>query len=114
MPMIPPMNAGDQVKQTQYTIQKYHETVVVPLLKHSKAQDMAIKKLSQKIRETEARSGTYTLDMDVIKQNSPTRVRETVPVNPLEEIATTRIPNKDFDLSQARNKIRMMNNHMSI
>jgi len=115
MPTIPPMNAGDQMKQTRYTIQKYHETIVVPLLKHSKAQDMAIKKLSQKIRETEARNGTYTLDMDVIKNNSTTRVRETtVPVNPIEQVAATRIPNKDFDLTQKRNQIRTMNNHMSI
>jgi len=116
--MIPPMNAGDQMKQTRYTIQKYHETVVLPLLKHSKSQDIAIKKLSQKIRETEARSGTYTLDMDVIKQNAPTQIRETtssstVPVNPLEQVAATRIQNKDFDLTQKRNQIRSMNNNMS-
>jgi len=75
VPMIPPMNAGDQMKQTRYTIQKYHETVVIPLLKHSKSQDIAIRKLSQKIRETEARNGTYTLDMDVIKKNAPTQIR---------------------------------------
>ena len=69
VPMIPPMNAGDQMKQTRYTIQKYHETIVKPLLAHSKKQDAAIHKLSQKIRETEARNGTYTLDMDVIKKD---------------------------------------------
>jgi len=114
MPTIPPMNAGDQMKQTRYTIQKYHETIVKPLLAHSKRQDAAIQKLSQKIRESEAKNGTYTLDMDVIKNNSSTRVRETtVPVNPLEQVAATRIQNKDFDLTQTRNKIRTMNNHMS-
>jgi len=31
MPTIPPMNAGDQMKQTRYTIQKYHEAFVKPL-----------------------------------------------------------------------------------
>jgi len=115
MPTVPPMNAGDQMKQTRYTLQKYHETVVIPLVKHSKLQDAAIKKLSQKIRETEARAGTYTLDMDVIKQQAPTRVRETVPINnnPLEVLAATRIPNKDFELNQIRNKIRTMNNELS-
>lgn len=117
MPTVPPMNAGDQMKQTRYTMQKYHETVVVPMLKHAKMQDAAIKKLSQKIRETEAKAGTYTLDMDVIKQQSPARVRETTgPIannNPLETLAATRIQNKDFDLTQTRNKIRSMNNLMS-
>lgn len=117
VPMIPPMNTGDQLKQTHYTMQKYHETVVAPMLKHAKSQDIAIRKLSQKIRETEARNGTYTLDMDVIKNNAPAQLRETtsstVPVNPLEQVAATRIQNKDFDLAQKRNQIRSMNNQMS-
>jgi len=116
MPTIPPMNAGDQMKQTRYTIQKYHETIVLPLLAHSKKQDAAIQKLSQKIRETEARAGTYKLDMDVLKNNAPAKVKETIstfPITPMEQIAATRIPNKGFDLSQARNEIRIINNQMS-
>ena len=113
MPPMPPMNPGDQMKQTRYTMQKYHETIVAPLLKHSKMQDIAIKKLSDKIRETEARAGSYTLDMSTIKENAPARVRETVFSNPMDELAATRIQNKDFDLSQTRNKIRAMNKHMS-
>jgi len=113
MPTIPPMNASDQMKQTRYTIENYHETVVVPLQKHSKIQDIAIKKLSDKIRETEARAGSYTLDMDTVKTNAPARVRETVFNNPMDELKATRIQNKDFDLSQTRNKIRTMNNQMS-
>jgi len=115
MPTIPPMNAGDQMKQTRYTIEKYHETVVMPLLKHSRMQDIAIKKLSQKIRETEARAGTYKLDIDAIKHDSPARIRETITShpNPLEQLAATRIQNKDFDLNQTRNKIRMINSQMS-
>jgi len=113
MPTVPPMDAANQMKQTRYTMQKYHETIVVPLIKHSKAQDMAIKKLSQKIRETEARAGTYTLDMDVIKQQSPARVRETVQLSPQQQLAESRKPNRDYDLSESRNRIRMINNQMS-
>ena len=112
MPTIPPMNAGDQMKQTRYTIQKYHEAFVKPLLAHSKKQDVAIQKLSQKIRETEARAGTYTLDMDVIRKNAPAQIRETIK-NPLEAVAYSRIQNKDFDLNTARNEIREANNLMS-
>lgn len=117
MPSVPPMNVGDQMKQTRYTIENYHETIIMPLLKHSKMQDIAIKKLSNKIRETEARAGTYTLDMDVIKENAPTRVRETTTASStqptMEQLAATRIPNKNFDLQQTRNEIRVMNNQMS-
>jgi len=113
MATVPPMNAGDQMKQTRYTIKQYHETVVLPLLKHSKKQDAAIHKLSQHIRETEARAGTYTLDMSTIKQHAPTKIRETLQSpNPLDAIVPTRT-NKTFDLNQARNEIRAANNMMS-
>lgn len=111
MPTPPPMNAGDQMKQTRYTIQKYHETVTVPLLKHSKVQDAVIKKLSQQIREIEAKTGSYTLDLDTMKQNSRIKVRETLSPNPLQ--MATQVQNKNFDLNIARNQIREMNNLMS-
>jgi len=121
MPKIPPMGAGDQLKQTRYTIKQYHETVVKPLLEHSKKQDIAIKKLSQKIRETEARAGTYTLDMDVVKSNAPARIRETISngsipasvSSPQEVIAYTQQRNKNFDLNTARSEISAANNEMS-
>jgi len=114
MPTIPPMNAGDQMKQTRYTMQKYHETVVAPLLKHSKMQDAAIKKLSQQIQETQAKAGTYTLDMDVTRNNTnPANIRETVnQPTTMQELIATR---KTFvDLDQTRNEIRTLNNQMSI
>ena len=119
MPQMPPMGAGDQIKQTRYTIKQYHETVVKPLLAHSKKQDAAIKKLSQKIRETEARAGTYALhDMDVMKSNAPARIRETtggmqVASNPQEVLAYKNQQNKGFDLITARNEITAANNEMS-
>jgi len=92
MPTVPPMNAGDQMKQTRYTMQKYHEAVVMPLLKHSKLQDVAIKKLSQQIRETAARAGTYTLDIDAMKNDSSVKIRETTsaPINTIEQFIATR------------------------
>ena len=118
MPKMPPMGTADQMKQTRYTIKQYHETVVKPLLAHSKKQDAAIKKLSQKIRETEARAGTYTLDMDYVKTNAPAKVRETtggmsVASNPQEVLAYKSQQNKGFDLITARNEITAANNEMS-
>ncbi len=121
MPKIPPMNPADQMKQTRYTINQYHETIVKPMFSHIKKQDAAIKKLSQKIRETEARAGTYSLDMDIVKSNAPARLRETIgndsiPANissPQELIAYTQQRNKNYDLNKARNEILQMNNQMS-
>ena len=121
MPQMPPMGAGDQIKQTRYTIKQYHETVVKPLLAHSKKQDAAIKKLSQKIRETEARSGTYTMDMDTMKENAPARFRETTTANPMVETPKTTQElismiqqgrNSKANLSEARSRITQMNNNM--
>jgi len=115
MPTIPPMDTANQMKQTRYTIQKYHEAVVIPLLKHSQKQDAAIRKLSQKIRETEARAGTFTLDLEGMKKNAPTKIRETTTQIPtsIEELVSSRTQNKGYDLNQTRNEIRQANNLMS-
>jgi len=115
MPKIPPMDTASQMKQTRYTIQKYHEAFVLPLLKHSKKQDAAIRKLSQKIRETEARAGTYTLDLHDMKKDAPTSIRETtVPIpTTVQELLNSRNQNKGYDLSTIRNQIRQQNNLMS-
>lgn len=115
MPKIPPMDTATQMKQTRYTIQKYHEAVVKPLLAHAKIQDAAIQKLSQKIRETEAKTGSYSFDLDGMKNQTNVRVRETVvtPGNSMEHLMATRIQNKDFELNQARNEILEANNQMS-
>lgn len=122
MGKIPPMGTADQMKQQQYTVRHYHETVVKPLLAHSKKQDAAIRKLSQQIRETQARAGTYTLDLDTVKQNAIAKpYRETVgstsiPANvssPEEVIAYTQQRNKNFDLNTARSEITQANNEMS-
>lgn len=121
MPQMPPMGAGDQIKQTRYTIKQYHETVVKPLLAHSKKQDAAIKKLSQKIRETEARTGAYTMDIDSIKENAPARFRETTAATPMVETPKNTQElismiqqgrNSKAGLSEARSRITQMNNNM--
>jgi len=123
MPKIPPMNPADQMKQTRYTINQYHETVVKPMFSHIKKQAAAIRKLSQQVRETQARAGTYSLDMDIVKSNAPARLRETIgnqsdsnPANvssPQELYAFTQRRNKNFDLNKARNEILQANNQMS-
>ena len=120
MPKIPPMDSGNQIKQMQYTIKKYHETIVKPLMARAKIQETAIRKLSQKIRETEARAGTYVLDMDVVKSNAPARIRETISSgipasvsSPQELVAYTQRRNKDFDLNTVRSEISQMNDQMS-
>ncbi len=119
MPQMPPMGAADGMKQMKYTIKNYHETIVKPLWAHSRKQDAAIKKLSQKVRETEARSGAYTLDIDSIKENAPARFRETVspmvetPRNTQELISMIQNGrDSGANLSEARSRITQMNNNM--
>lgn len=108
MPKIPPMDSGDQMKQMQYTMKKYHETVIAPLIKHAKSQDAAIRKLSTQIRETK----TMTLDLPTVKENSIASFRETTnmtnPMNP-----TPLMPNKGFELNEQRSRITQLNNALA-
>ena len=113
MPEIPPMSSGDQVKQMKYTMRKYHETVVLPLIKHSKAQDAAIKKLSSQVRETKSMS-LHMPDKD----NSTMSFRETTgPTgndysnnqNDLNKV----VPNKSFELIEKRNSITQYNDSLA-
>ncbi len=116
MPKVEPLDLGTQMKQTRYTLQKYHEIVMIPLQAHSKKQDAAIKQLSQKIRETEARAGTFSMNIDGMKQNAPAAVRETTQTQPAtiqELITSSRNQNKHYDLNKARLEIILANNQMS-
>jgi len=121
MPQMPPMGAADGVKQMKYTIRQYHETVVKPLQEHIKKQNMAITKLSQKVRETEAKQGTFQMDMHSMEQNAPARMRETVgslgspnatemPKTMQELIALKQGTNTKSNLAEARSKITHLNN----
>ena len=119
MPQMPPMGAADGIKQMKYTIRKYHETIVKPLQTHIKNQNLAIKKLSQQIKETQARAGANTIDMNSLKANAPARFRETItpmtetPKNTNELIAMIQKGrSKTGNLSEARSRITQMNNNM--
>ena len=104
-PKIPPMDSGDQVKQMQYTMKKYHETMILPLIKHAKTQDAAIKKLSTQIRET---NNTQSLDFTGMKENSIASLRETTtPQN------SAVIPNKNFELTEQRSRMIQLNNSLA-
>lgn len=105
MPKVPPMDSGDQVKQMQYTMKKYHEAVVIPLIKHSKTQDAAIKKLSAQVRETQ---NSKTLDFTGMKENSIASLRETTtPQSPLV------VSNKGFELNEQRSRMIQLNNSLA-
>jgi len=101
MPKIPPMDVGDQVKQMKYTVQE----ALKPLIKHIRIQDSAIKKLSEKIRETQTKSLEFNLEPQM-------GIRETVPTisNPLESMV---VKNKAFELNEKRTRMMELNETLS-
>jgi len=107
MPKIPPMDSGDQMKQMQYTMKKYHETTVVPLIKYIKVQANAIKELSKQIRETKSMS----LDFSSVKDNSIASFRETT--GPMTPQFNQQVSNKTFDLNEARIEISQLNDALA-
>lgn len=109
MPKIPPMDSGDQMKQMQYTMKKYHETVVLPLIKHAKSQDAAIRKLSTQIRETK----TMTLDFPSVKENSIASFRETTGTMTGPMDSNKVVPNKGFELNEQRSRMTQLNNALA-
>lgn len=109
MPQIPPMGSGDQVKQMKYTIQKYHETVIKPLMKYLKVHDKAIRELSHQIRETKLTS----LDLPSMKENSIASFRETN--SPLGEHSNWSQPvsNKVYDIVAQRSRMTQLNDSLA-
>ena len=112
MPKIPPMDSGDQVKQMQYTMKKYHETTVKPLIKHLNMQAKAIRELSKQIRETK----TMSLDLPSIRENSIASFKETTGDNMMNgslDINQQQTPNKGFELMEQRSRISQLNNTLA-
>jgi hypothetical protein len=123
MPQIPPMDTSQMMKQMQYTINDYHKRFVQPMsrliVQQKEAlsqQKVAIKSLSQEVRETKAAGGTLKLDLDYMRKNSSAQFRETEPT--LEKNYPSfdshgmpgiqPIPRQQLKLSAARSEIEMM------
>jgi len=82
MPQMPPMNTPQMMKQMQYTLERYHRNVVLPMRSVIAQQKEAIMQLSKQIRESEAKTGSMKLDIDTVKQNAmarPHSIQETIP-----------------------------------
>jgi len=81
MPQMPPMSTPQMMKQMQYTLERYHRSIVLPLRKTIAQQKEAIQVLSRQVRESEAKSGSMKLDIDTVKRGSMARthIRETIP-----------------------------------
>lgn len=110
MPKIPPMDSGDQVKQMKYTMKKYHETTIKPLIKHLNTQAKAIRELSKQIRETK----TMSLDLPNVKNNSMVSFKETtggMMNNPID--LTQQVPNRGYELIEQRSRITQLNNTLA-
>ena len=81
MPQLPPMSTPQMMKQMQYTLERYHRSIVAPLRNTIAQQKEAIAVLSRQVRESEAKSGSMKLDIDSVKRNAMAtpHIRETAP-----------------------------------
>lgn len=73
MPQMPPMNPQQMMKQMQYTMERYHRNIILPMRKQFAQAQEAIQVLSRQVRESESRAGTMKLDVDSIKKGATAR-----------------------------------------
>ncbi len=114
MPQMPSMNTPQMMKQMQYTLERYHRNVVLPLRNTIAQQKEAIMQLSKQVRESEAKSGSMKLDIDTVKRGAMARpyVRETtVPMMGGPTIVGDGNPNRDT-LERTRSEIANMDKTM--
>lgn len=113
MAPLPQMNTPQMMKQMQYTVQEALKRYLVPMRTIIKAQQEAIKSLSKRIQESEARSGSMKLDIASVKQHAVARVQETVPGFPTVHptIVGTGEPRR-FELDQARAEINQLDKQL--
>lgn len=114
MPQMPPMNTPQMMKQMQYTLERYHRNIVLPMRNVIAQQKEAIIQLSKQVRQSEAKTGSMKLDIDTVKQNAMARpyVRETTtPMMGGPTIVGNGNPNRDT-LEQARSDIANLDKTM--
>lgn len=115
MPPMPPMNMPQQMKQMQYTVTEALKRYVVPMRNVIRAQQEAIKNLSKRVQESEARTGSMKLDIATVRQHamaSP-HIQETVPGFP--QIHPTIVGSgepRNFELDQARADINQLDKQL--
>lgn len=110
MPQLPALNTPQQMQQMQYTLNNYHKRFVLGILREIQNLKTVAKKQSQQIQETMALSGSMTLDMDSLRKNSMSRVRETT--NSVVPQFLT-VNNKAFDVQSARTEILQLNEQIA-
>jgi len=110
MPQLPPMSTPQQMQQMQYTIRQYHNQFVSPLLKEIQNLKNVARAQSKLLKETMARSGGISLDMDTLRKHASARVMQetTTPMvgNPL-------VINKEFDTQTARANMLQLNKQLA-
>jgi hypothetical protein len=114
MGQIPPMSTPQQMQQMQYMINTYHKRFVAPMNNTIKVQRETIQKLSKQIQETQFSTGSKSLDLTGMKQNSNARIRETIPTDPSQASLIGRVPTyTNYDKNVARREISDMNKQMN-
>lgn len=113
---LPQMNTPQMMKQMHYTVTEAMKRYVIPLRNVIKAQQEAIKVLSRRVQESEARTGSMKLDIASVRQHAmakPHNMQETVPGFPsvYPTIVGTGDPRK-FNLDTARAEINQLDKEL--
>jgi len=115
MAPIPPMNTPQMMKQMQYTVTEAMKRYVIPMRNVISAQQEAIKNLSKRVQESEARTGSMKLDLATVRSHATAKshLQETVPGFP--SVHPTIVGPGDprrFELDAARAEINQLDKQL--
>jgi len=115
MAPLPQMNTPQMMKQMHYTVTEAMKRYVIPLRNVIKAQQEAIKSLSRRVQESEARTGSMKLDIATVRQHAmakPHNMQETVGFQKFNtSIVGTGDP-KRYELDSARAEINQLDKQL--
>ena len=116
MAPLPQMNTPQMMKQMHYTVTEAMKRYVIPLQRVIKAQQEAIKSLSKRVQESEARTGSMKLDIATVKQHAmarPHNMQETIEGFPTVHptIVGTGVPRYD-EVAIARAEINQLDKQL--
>ena len=115
MAPLPQMNTPQMMKQMHYTVQEAMRKYVIPLRNVIKAQQEAIKSLSRRVQESEAKTGSMKLDIATVRQRAMAKphLQETVPGFP--QVHPTIVGSGEprrFELDVARAEINQLDKQL--
>jgi len=115
MAPMPQMDTPQMMKQMQYTVTEAMKRYVIPLRNVIKAQQEAIKSLSKRVQESEARTGSMKLDISTVKQHAMAKshnIQETVGFPQVHPTIVGSGDPRRFELDSARAEINQLDKQL--